>query len=158
MVVTLHYIDDSWEIKSVMVGFIHVMYLHLAGQLAQHLIMAIIGMDSRLLSRFWSITTDSANINPAVIDSPDKFILAEVIKEYILDMVFGKVLAIALVHQNIKIGNSNHVFLIRCTTYVFQFIIKHGLNEYSIIKIAISNFEILFQNLIVRFVGIVLER
>lgn len=54
MVATVHFIDKSWIVKSVVVGFIRVMYPH-TGKLAEHLIQTIGDFDSPLLASVWAI-------------------------------------------------------------------------------------------------------
>ena len=68
MVVTLHYIDAGWTMRSVIIAFVRVLYLHSAERLGDHLIKAIIDMDGSLLGFLWAITADNASTNPAMVN------------------------------------------------------------------------------------------
>lgn len=67
MVVTLHYIDDKWCMRSVIIAFKRVLYPHSGKRLASHFVNAVVEMSPRLLYGLWSITADNASTNPTMI-------------------------------------------------------------------------------------------
>lgn len=67
MVVTLHYLDSDWTLRSVIITFIRVLYPYTAERLANHLSQEISAMDGELLGSLWSITTDNASTNPEMV-------------------------------------------------------------------------------------------
>jgi hypothetical protein len=67
MVVSSNLIDDDWNMKSFIVGFVHVPYPHTAERLGQHLIAAICKMSPALLNHVWSLSMDNASVNGAMV-------------------------------------------------------------------------------------------
>ena len=56
MVITAHYVDAHWDMKSVIIAFIRVMYSHTGKLLADHLVEAVKSMDPMMLESVWAIT------------------------------------------------------------------------------------------------------
>jgi hypothetical protein len=79
MVITLHYIDDQWQMKSVIIAFIRVMYPNSAKRLAEHFITAVESMSRQLLASIWMITADNASTNPALVSIINEHLLPEAI-------------------------------------------------------------------------------
>jgi hypothetical protein len=145
MVVTLHYIDQQWNMRSVIIAFTRVLYPHSGERLATHLVAAVSDMSPQLLSSLWSITADNASSNPAMVEHINSSALKEAIesaneaampesaKDYIAreDDVLG--IDMEEPHPT--------VFLLRCFAHVIQLAVKDGLKCSPIIDAAIGRFR-----------------
>jgi hypothetical protein len=69
MVITLHYINDDWKMRSVTVAFVRILYAHTAVQLAQHFVDALQDLEPGLLQCVWAITADNATTNTAMLET-----------------------------------------------------------------------------------------
>ncbi|TMW67260.1 hypothetical protein Poli38472_012376 [Pythium oligandrum] len=63
MAVTLHYIDDQWNTRSVVLAYVRLVYPHSGARLARRLISAVTNMDKVLLGSLWTVTADNASIS-----------------------------------------------------------------------------------------------
>ena len=66
MVVTLHFINASWDMISAIIGFVRVLYPHTSDRLASTLFECVRNMLLDLLQSVWCITADDAITNPAM--------------------------------------------------------------------------------------------
>src|SRR5690349_21312063 len=136
MVVTMHYIDGDWNMQSVIIAFVRVMYPHTGERLAEHLISAVKDMHGTLLQSVWAITADNASTNPAMVNSVNNK-LQEAIDEHQAEVIPES----ANADLPNAYGISRHVFLWRCLAHVLQLAVKEGLKKCPPIDIAIGRFR-----------------
>lgn len=125
MVVTLHWINDEWAIKSVVVGFTRVEYPHSGVRLADHLMDTLRAMDESLISKLWAITADNATNNGTMVRK---------INETLADEVFTNEQTTAAstttgVHIAGEEGRSSQpkVIQVRCLAHVLQLAVREGM-------------------------------
>lgn len=139
MVVTLHYIDDEWEMQAVIVGFIRVHYPHSGRRLADHLIHAVKKMDGVLLSSLWAITSDNASNNStmtAVINEK----LQGAIDAHALDSMRASASEIST-SPTPPPPIARRVFQVHCVAHVLQLAVKEGLKVVPSIHTSIGRFR-----------------
>jgi hypothetical protein len=69
MVVTLHYIDGNWCMRSLIIAFVRVVYPHGGDRLASNLLTAVHEMDPQVVTSLWTITADNATNNGTMVDT-----------------------------------------------------------------------------------------
>jgi hypothetical protein len=109
MVLTLHWINAEWKVRSVMLGFTRVEYPHTGPRLAKHLIDTVKAMDSSLLAKLWAITADNAANNRTMVEKTNELLAEEGICSH--DPSLPKVVQI------------------RCLAHVLQLAVKAGLKN-----------------------------
>jgi hAT family C-terminal dimerisation region len=68
MVLTVHFTDDDWKLRSVIVSFKYVTTPHDAARLSQAFLEGISEMSPRLLKHIWAVTCDNASTNIAMVN------------------------------------------------------------------------------------------
>ena len=133
MVVTIHYIDAEWNMKSAIIGFVRVMYPHTGERLAEHLIEVVKDMGGFLLQSLWAVTGDNASTNPAMLQHINEH-LQNAIDAYPVESVeLAPVPAIS----------TRRTFLLGCFAYALQLAVKGGLKRCQVFNVAIGLFVIL---------------
>ena len=138
MVVTVHYIDGEWEMKSVIVGFVRVMYPHTGERLGNHLIDAIKEMNPLLLASIWAITTDNAANNGTICSTINRNLLT-LINAINLQSVPAN--AASSNPEAVEIPFPHDVFLISCMAHTLQLTVKEGLKACKSLDLAIGRFR-----------------
>lgn len=144
MVVTLHFIDDNWEMKDIILGFVRVMYPHTADRLADALLKCVVDLEPKLLHRIWTVTGDNASTNPAMVT-----FITNKLSGLIMDLNSAEIPDDAAMAAR---ANANHQVpereddaadfeLIRCLAHVLQLGIKEATAECSIVNNAIGRFR-----------------
>ena len=138
MVITIHYIDDNWEMKSVIIAFVRVLYPHSGERLGDHFIQAVKAMDPKLLCSIWAITTDNASNNGTMLDYINLNLDSE-----IRDCIEEAVAADADADSDISCGftNTSEVFLVSCFAHTIQLAIKDGLANCRNLDAAVGRFR-----------------
>jgi hypothetical protein len=141
MVITIHYIDDNWEMKSVIIAFVRVLYPHSGERLGDHFIQAVKAMDPKLLCSIWAITTDNASNNGTMLDYINLNLDRE-IRDCIEEAVAEDAAANSDV-GDISCGftNTSEVFLVSCFAHTIQLAIKDGLANCRNLDAAIGRFR-----------------
>lgn len=142
MAVTLHYIDADWEMQSVIIAFVRVMYPHTADRLAQHMLSAVEAMSPRLLPSMWAITADNATTNPAMITQINEGLLSEaILRNDIATLSVEAAVDAVQATDETRFWQPRNVFLLRCLAHVMQLAIKEGLTRSPVIDAAIGHFR-----------------
>ncbi|KAE9277010.1 hypothetical protein PR003_g28901 [Phytophthora rubi] len=136
MVVTLHWIDENWNLRSVILGFLRVEYPHTGRRLADHLMDAVKAMDGSLLLSIWAITTDNAKNNTTMVESINRKLPNEV-EEHMESRTPSSAAAMTM-EPNQNIPEPHKVFQVRCLAHVLQLAVKEGLNECSFVDSGIG--------------------
>ncbi|XP_072087004.1 zinc finger BED domain-containing protein RICESLEEPER 2-like [Arachis hypogaea] len=105
MVITAHYIDDSWKLQSRLIRFIYVPAPHTAEVLSKVLVDCL--MDWNLDRKVSTLTVDNCNTNDVMIDN----ILTKTS------------------HRNFILGGK--LFHMRCCAHILNLIVKDGLQLIS---------------------------
>ena len=146
MVVTMHYIDQQWTMRSVIIAFTRVLYPHSGERLATHLLAAVSDMSPQLLRSLWSITADNASSNPAMVEHINSSALQEAFE--------------SMTEATVSVANEEDVeadvdmekpyptvFLLRCFAHVIQLAVQEGLKCCSMIDAAIGRFRVLVKKI-----------
>lgn len=140
MVVTAHYIDNKWQMRSVIIAFKRVMYPHSGERLANHLLEAVQELSPKLLPSIWSITADNASTNPAMVTMIRSKILA-LTASYRESCMADEASAADGNIDDIESWQENQVFLIRCLAHVLQLAVREGLEAVPVVDAAIGHFR-----------------
>jgi galactitol-specific phosphotransferase system IIB component len=137
MVITMHYINQDWLVKSVVIAFIRVLYPHTGERLAEHFIQAIKDMDPILLSSLWAITADNASSNLTMVSH-----LHSTLQAAIDEQTTAAEAASDSSPQNRDFTSiANSVFLVPCFAHTLQLAIKEGLKKCKTLDVAIGRFR-----------------
>lgn len=139
MVITLHYIDEEWVMKSVIVAFKRVLYPHSGVRLGEHFIEAVKEMDPILLCSIWAVTADNASNNPTMIDYINSN-LEEAVKKCMEESTADEASAAHIDDPWTSCG-VQFVFLIACFAHTIQLAIKEGLQQCKKLDAAIGRFR-----------------
>ena len=142
MVITLHYIDEEWVMKSVIIAFKRVLYPHSGDRLGVHFIEAVKEMDPVLLCSIWAVTADNASNNPTMIDYINSNLDQEVNK-CMEESTADEASAAQSDDPWTLSGGSDvqFVFLIACFAHTIQLAIKEGLKQCKKLDAAIGRFR-----------------
>ncbi|KAE8961352.1 hypothetical protein PR001_g30070, partial [Phytophthora rubi] len=136
MVVTLHWIDEDWNFRSVILGFRRVEYPHTGPRLADHLLDVVKAMDGALLVTIWAVTTDNAKSNGTMIRSI-RAKLPAAIQEHIRATVPSSAADTNLDSRSV-IGEPHNVFQVRCLAHVLQLAAKEGITKCKLVDDSIG--------------------
>ncbi|BBN14357.1 hypothetical protein Mp_6g11000 [Marchantia polymorpha subsp. ruderalis] len=145
MVVTLHYIDDKWCMRYVIIAFKRVLYPHSGERLASHFVNAVAEMSPRLLYGLWSITANNASTNPTMITEMNTMYLPNAIHDYEAEHV---ALSAAEDNDIAVVGYARTVFQLRCLAHVLQLAVQHGLKSCPMMDNAIGRFRELMKKIV----------
>ncbi|CEO99923.1 hypothetical protein PBRA_007657 [Plasmodiophora brassicae] len=141
MAITLHYLNDEWEMVSIVIGFVRVLYPHTADRLAAALFRSIFEFSPDLLKSIWTITTDNASTNPAMAAEYNNMLIdylsmrnddanGETADDEALDVFLDA----SLDYDD----ESTRVSLVRRFAHVLQVAIKDGLQKVTPVDMAIG--------------------
>ena len=140
MVVTLHFIDESFEMISIIIGFIRVLYPHTSERLASALFQCVNDMLPDLLQSIWTITADNATTNPAMTrlyNQQLQLYLQQLADSRISDSADDDVSEMSN-PPNCDVPSEDKVVLIRCFAHSIQIAVKEGLRQTPMVDVAIG--------------------
>ncbi|KAH9152744.1 hypothetical protein AeRB84_004890 [Aphanomyces euteiches] len=138
MVVTLHYIDTAWQMRSVIIAFKRVMYRE---QLDRHLLEGVEEMSPRLLPCLWCITGDNASTNTTMVAAINRM-LPEFITKYQDSTVDQDAESLTAPYNRLyQMWKGGQVVLLRCFAHTLQLAVKDGLSKCPAIDAAIGHFR-----------------
>ncbi|KAH9119582.1 hypothetical protein AeMF1_007797 [Aphanomyces euteiches] len=141
MVVTLHYIDTAWQMRSVIIAFKRVMYPHTGERLARHLLEGVEEMSPRLLPCLWCITGDNASTNTIMVAAINRM-LPEFITKYQDSTVDQDAESLTAPYNRLyQMWQGGQVILLRCFAHTLQLAVKVGLSKCPAIDAAIGHFR-----------------
>ena len=145
MVVTMHYIDVNWRMRSVIIAFKRVLYPHSGERLASHLVAAVTEMSPRLLYGLWSITADNASTNTTMISELNDQFLPDAIKNYEDEEIAASA---DEDNGNVVTGSPRTVFQLRCIAHVLQLAVQNGLKSCPMLDNSIGRFRELMKKIL----------
>lgn len=143
MVVTLHYVDTAWQMKSVIIAFKRVLYPHTADRLAAHFVEAVQEMSPRLLPSIWAVTGDNASTNPAMVHHLNSIVPASIqsYRESICPVDANSTGNSDCAETALWNCEDRPIVLLRCVAHVLQLAVKEGLLKVPIVDVAIGHFR-----------------
>jgi hypothetical protein len=132
MAVTLHFISNSWEMTSVLIGFIRVLYPHTGERLAAALFGCVSDMLPELYKQVWAITADNASTNPVMVRFYNQLVRehSNMLLETSIPNSAEEYLSDTSVAVDLEAREPPmDVVLIRCFAHVIQIAVKDGLQK-----------------------------
>ncbi|GMF45185.1 unnamed protein product [Phytophthora fragariaefolia] len=128
LVITIYFIDSSWEMRSLIITFTRVMYPHTGKRLADHFIRAVKDMDVALLRSIWTITADNATNNMSMVAEMNNRLQRDI--ERLMQTNLDELAepgSPSLTPQNTS--SARTVVQLRTTAHVLQLAVKEGLES-----------------------------
>jgi hypothetical protein len=150
MVVTMHFIDDDWEMRAVVLSFVRVLYPQSADRLASSLAAAIQDLLPSLVISVWAITADNASANPAMIRELNRLI-PDILNRLRKDGVPEEAIMFDEETPTLlpgSIDDPSDIQLIRCLGYVLQLGIQEALMECPAVDSAVGHFRDLVKKIL----------
>lgn len=135
MVVTIHWMDVKWNMRSVILGFQRVEYPHTGVRLADHLFDVINALDSEILKSLWAITTDNAANNGTMIDAINNNLPAQ-LRHHLESSIASSASMDNSADANIT--ETPVVYQVHCLAHVLQLAVKAGLQQCPFVESSIG--------------------
>jgi hypothetical protein len=122
MVITLHYVDEEWEMRSVSIVFKRVLYPNTGKRLAVNFMEAVEEMSTRLLQSLWAVTADNASAISKMLGTTNKLLPDRIAYHRERNISNNAVWC-----SDDQIWKTNDIFLFRCPAYILQLAVQEGL-------------------------------
>ena len=140
MVVTLHFLDDEWRMRSLVIGFLRVYFPHTGIRLANHLIQAVKLMNPGLLVSVWAVTSDNASNNKSMITHLNTHLQREV------DVHAQRTSELTGANDQ-EIPSARRVFQIPCIAHTLNLAVKQGFKAVPAIESVIGRLRDIFRKI-----------
>ncbi|KAE9305341.1 hypothetical protein PR003_g21515 [Phytophthora rubi] len=142
----MHWIDEDWNLRYIILGFRRVEYPHTGVRLADHLLEVIKAMDGALIATLWAITTDNAKNSKAIFRSI-RAKLPDAARDHLSDAIPPSA-ADMTSESGSAIEAPQNVFQVRCLAHVLQLAVKEGLTECSFVDTCIGTIRDILRKLV----------
>ncbi|KAE9340374.1 hypothetical protein PR003_g10524 [Phytophthora rubi] len=142
----MHWIDEDWNLRYIILGFRRVEYPHTGVRLADDLLDVIKAMDGALFATLWAITTDNAQNNKTMVRSfrPK---LPDAVRDHLSDAIPPSA-ADMTSESGSAIEAPQNVFQVRCLAHVLQLAVKEGLTVRSFVDTCIGTIRDILRKLV----------